>query len=190
MKDRDFENFLQNLQQGDPVAFESLVERCGPHTRRLIRGWLTGSDLRRLLDSSDIWQEIMIKFDHCVRSGQAHPQSFAELENYLRTMAYHKFVDLLRKERRSGARPKDGNSELDLELVPDGSAHPSEVVALEDLRQQFVSRLSPEAVWIYRRLIRGSTWGQIGAELDEAPSTVRIRFAREIQRTVKSMQSA
>jgi DNA-directed RNA polymerase specialized sigma24 family protein len=189
MNDTEFQDFLHHLRQGDPVAFESLVNRCGPHTRRLIRGWLTGSDLRRLLDSSDIWQEILIKFDRCVRSGQAHPQNFTEMENYLRSMAYHKFIDLLRKEQRGGPRPKENGQELDLELVPDGSSRPSEVVALDDLRERFISLLSPEATWIFGRLVQGSTWGQIGAELDQAPSTVRIRFAREVQRTVKVLQA-
>jgi RNA polymerase sigma factor (sigma-70 family) len=188
MKSPEFQSFFRALQQGDRAAIEQLVYRCGPHLRRLIRGWLAQSDLQRLHGSSDIWQEIILKFDQSVRSGQAHPENFAQLENYLRTLAYHKFIDLLRRERFALRNGQPAGADVELDLVPDDAPSPCDQVALEELRQRFVSGLSEAGGRVYARLLRGWTWDQIAAELQESPSTVRIRFARETQRIVKSLR--
>jgi hypothetical protein len=87
MENEEFPKFLEALRQRDAQAFEQLIALCGPEIRALIRSGLEAAQLRRVLDSADVWQSILLKFDQCVQKGEFQAESFAQLRGYLRTMA-------------------------------------------------------------------------------------------------------
>src|SRR5262249_49296615 len=70
MENEDFSDFFQALQEHEPQAYEQLIALCGPDIRAVIRCWLTEGPLRRVVDSVDVWQSILVKFDQCVQNGQ------------------------------------------------------------------------------------------------------------------------
>jgi RNA polymerase sigma factor (sigma-70 family) len=190
MADEEFPKFLEALRQHDPQAFDQLVERSGPSIRALIRSWLGRAQLRRVVDSLDIWQSILLNLDQCLQSGQFTPASFAQLHSYLRSMARNKFCDVLRREqaaKRQLPPVGPGRHRLDSGEVADPGSSPSQQVAYAELWEQFQSRLSAEARRIYEWKALGWTWPQIAAELGGLPIAVRIRFDREIQRVAREM---
>ena len=190
MENENFSDFLQALRQRQTQAFDQLVELCGPDLRALIRSWLGDVQLRRVADSVDIWQSVLIKFDECVRTGQFQAETFAQLQSYLRTLARNTFMDLLRKEqaaKRHHAGTDPRRRRLESTGVADPGSSPSEHVAYEELEQQFLSGLSEHGRQIYARRAQGWTWPQIAAEMGGFPNSWRVRFDREIERVVREM---
>jgi RNA polymerase sigma factor (sigma-70 family) len=189
MEDEEFPKFLEALRQHDPQAFDRVVERSGPSIRALIRSWLGKAQLRRVVDSMDIWQSVLMKLGQCLENGQFTPASFAQLHSYLRSMARNKFCDVLRREQaaKRQLRVGPGRQRLDSGEVVDSGSSPSQQVAYAELWQQFQSRLSARARQIYQWKAQGWTWPQIAAELDGQPIAVRIGFDREIQRVAEQM---
>jgi RNA polymerase sigma factor (sigma-70 family) len=188
MDDQEFSDFLAALRQREPQAFDQLIALCGPDVRGLIRSWLGKVQLRRVADSVDIWQSVLIKFDECVRNGQFQGETFPQLESYLRTLARNRFFDLLRKEQAAKRQPPiDPRQPLETQEVADTGSSPSQHFAYEELEEQFLGGLSDEARQIYARRAQGWTWPRIAAELGGYPSTLRVRFDREIERVLREM---
>jgi RNA polymerase sigma factor (sigma-70 family) len=188
MDDQEFSDFLAALRQREPWAFDQLVALCGPDLRGLIRSWLGKVPLRRVADSVDIWQSVLIKFDECVRNGQFQAQTFPQLQSYLRTLARNRFFDLLRREQAAKRQPPiDPRRSPEWTEVADTGSSPSQHVAYEELEQQFLGGLSEEARQVYARRAQGWTWPRIAAERGEFPSTLRVRFDREIERVLREM---
>ena len=190
MENENFSDFLQALRQRQTQAFDQLVELCGPDLRALIRSWLGDVQLRRVADSVDIWQSVLIKFDECVRDGQFQAETLAQLQSYLRTLARNTFLDFLRKEQaakrhHTGTDPRPGRL-LSTGIADPGSS-PSEHVAYAELEQQFLAGLSEECRQIYARRAQGWTWPQVAAEMGGFPNSWRVRFDREIERVVREM---
>jgi RNA polymerase sigma factor (sigma-70 family) len=188
MENEDFSDFFRALQQREPQAYEQLVELCGSDIRAVIRCWLTEGQLRRVVDSVDVWQSILVKFDQCVQNGQFQAETLEQLRNFLRTLARNRLRDLLRREQATRRQPSPGpHRHLDLTQVADTGSSPSQHVAYEELEQQFLGGLSEEGRQMYARRSKGWTWPQIAAELGGLPDTLRIRFDRELERVVREM---
>jgi DNA-directed RNA polymerase specialized sigma24 family protein len=130
MDDQEFSDFLAALRQREPRAYDQLVALCGPDLRGLIRSWLGNVQLRRVADSVDIWQSVLIKFDECVRNGQFQGATFPQLESYLRTLARNRFFDLLRREQAAKRQPPiDPRRPLETAEVADTGSSPSQHLA-------------------------------------------------------------
>jgi RNA polymerase sigma factor (sigma-70 family) len=190
MENENFPDFFGALQQRDPEAYEQLIELCGPDIRTQIRGWLSNGPLRRVVDSVDVWQSILVKFDQCVQTGQFQAETLEQLRNFLRTLARNRLHDLLRREQvaqryYAATGPPRGPSE-DLEVADPGSS-PSQQVAYAELEQRFLGSLSEQGRKMYTWRAQGWTWAQIAAELGGQPDTLRIRFDRELGRVVREM---
>jgi RNA polymerase sigma factor (sigma-70 family) len=190
MENEDFPDFFGALRQRDPEAFEQLIELCGPDIRAQIRSWLSDGPLRRVVDSVDIWQSILVKFDQCVQNGQFQPETLEQLRNFLRTLARNRLRDLLRREqvaRRYFAATSPPRRPFESPEVPDPGSSPSEQVAYAELEQHFLGSLSERGRKMYTWRAQGWTWAQIAAELGGQPDTLRIRFDRELGRVVREM---
>lgn len=191
MQDAEFAEFLSALRRGDYAAVGRLVDQFGPEIARLIRMRLAGNNLRRITDSADICQSILFAFCQHAAAGEFDLQSPAELEKLLRTMALNKLRDLSRREQ-AGKRdqrrlvPGAGAEAAMVDAATQASS-PSQHVALADLLDQFRRALSPAARQIHEWRALNWTWDEIGRELQEPPSVVRIRFARETQRVARQL---
>jgi RNA polymerase sigma factor (sigma-70 family) len=188
MENEAFPEFLAALQRRDPQAFEQLIALCGPEIRALIRSGLEAAQLRPVLDSVDLWQSILLKFDQCVQKGQFHAETFAQLRGYLRTLARNKLMDHIRRAQAAKRSPPPvapGQPPCNAADVADSGTSPSQLAAYAELEQQFLQQLSPEARQILRWRTQGWTWRQIAAHLGRLHSTIRIHFNREIERALQ-----
>jgi DNA-directed RNA polymerase specialized sigma24 family protein len=190
MENEDFPDFFAALRQRDPKAYEQLIELCGPDIRAHIRRWLSDGPLRRVVDSVDIWQSILVKFDQCIQKGQFQAETLEQLQNFLRTLARNRLRDLLRKgqvARRYCALIAPLRRPFDSPEVADAGSSPSQQVAYAELEQQFLGSLSEWGRQMYTWRAQGWTWAQIAAEVGGLPDTLRIRFDRELVRVVREM---
>src|SRR5437870_4797385 len=101
----ELKEFLTRLRSGDRQAVEELLRELDPFLRRAIRLRLIDGRLRRVLDTTDIYQSLLKDF-----LSQEHPpvETSAGLCAYLAAAVHHKIHTRTRKERRhAGSLPED-----------------------------------------------------------------------------------
>jgi RNA polymerase sigma factor (sigma-70 family) len=190
MGDDEFADFLEALRQRDPQAFRRFNELYGPDIRALIRSRLKGAGLGGVVESGDVWQSILVKFVQRVQNRQFKAETFADLRSYLRTAAFHKLRDLIRRAQADKRSPPDvppGQPPSSVNEVADPGFTPSRQVAYAELLQKILSQLSPEDRQVFQWRLQGWSWPQIAAKRGGLPATLRIHFNREIQRVLREM---
>src|SRR3954447_9391675 len=91
--------------QGDEAASTQLVARLQPVILRAVRVHLSPRDpLRRLFDSTDICQSVLVRFLAKAGADAVSFDNAAGLRALLEQMAAAKFID---KRRKAGARRRD-----------------------------------------------------------------------------------
>jgi DNA-directed RNA polymerase specialized sigma24 family protein len=189
-QDTCFEELIRQVRAGDEQAATRLVRQYEPEIRRIARVRLGQSNLRRLLDSTDICQSVLALFFVRVTSGQLDLQSPSQLLRLLLTMACNKFNDALRKEhavRRGGAyRPAAGDAGLGTVVGRDGD--PGETVCAQDLLQTVRSRLSAEERFLAEQWALGREWPDIAADLNDTPEALRKRLRRALDRVSRQLR--
>ena len=180
MDDAEFQVFLASVGNWDPdnVTALFLARRAGI-TLCKIRAYLRNGHLRRAADSGDISQSVLLKFLVRMADGKFEIDSAGKLKALLWTMALNHIRDLARQ-----GRPM--TNEYPSDCLEPGSS-PSVHVARDDLLAQFRQRLSPESRQIHQWRSEELTWAEIGQRLGKPPHTVRVRFAREVERIAGEM---
>ena len=184
MDPAEFPKFFRALCQGEPRAAEELDRRYRPFLCQVIRPWLADARLRYAADSIDLCQVVMVKFLESLKRGRYHElETSQELEKLLSHIAKNAFIDLHRHERRGGS-PAPAHETPE---PADSASSPSQHVAREELEQLVQDRLSPQARQVHAWLAGGRSWSQIGAALNLAPNTARIRYRREHERVTREL---
>lgn len=182
MENAEFQDFLQALREGDEPAAEQLLRRYEAALRRVIHLRLTDQHLRRVFDSGDIFNSILLEFLKRVRKGEFALHSLDDLGNLLVTMALNKLRSKARKERRhTGGLPEQWDPAAD-ELSP------SQAASRQDLVQEVRRRLGAFECRLHDLKAAGKTWAEVAAEVGGDPSSLRIRLARAITRVRKELQ--
>jgi RNA polymerase sigma-70 factor (ECF subfamily) len=177
--DPEFRALLARLRGGDQDAATDLLRRYEPQVRRLIRVRLTDPQLRRLLDSADIFQSVFLAFFVKVVEGRYEPQEPAELLKLLATMVSHAIIDEARKPAHRKAAP--GGGEL-LDGLPAEGETPSAVLACRELLGKITDLLSEEELRLVRLRAEGLAWADIAAQFGRAPDALRKQHDRALQR--------
>src|SRR6516162_6566175 len=124
-----FRDLIRRVRAGDQQAATDLVREYESEIRRAIRVKLTDPSMCRVLDSMDVCQSVMANFFVRARGGQFELERPDQLMRLLVTMAKHKLVDQVRKQRsskRDSKRIEAGHSGQ-LEAVADrGASTPSQ----------------------------------------------------------------
>src|SRR5436309_1258690 len=105
---------MRRVRSGDAQDAAELVKQYEPEIRRVIRIHLTGSHLRRLLDSMDICQSVLANFFVRVAAGQFELEEPEHLLRLLVLMARNRLRDHARAQhaaRRDQRREEAGNAE-------------------------------------------------------------------------------
>lgn len=186
-----FLDLFEQVRRGDPHAAEQIVRAYEPEIRRTIRVRMTDSQLRRIVDSCDLCQSVMAAFFVRAAAGQFDVESPRDLLNLLVTMARNRVTDWVRRDR---AVRRDGRRDVSLE-AHDLSARefverapgPPSIVADRELLQRVRGRLSPDEQRLMEWRAEGRQWTEIGAELNEHPAAVRMRFTRALDRITTEM---
>jgi RNA polymerase sigma factor (sigma-70 family) len=183
-----FQELLRRVRAGDAAATNLLVARYGDAVRRTARVRLRSTQLRRILDSTDIWQSVMASFfKRAVRGGwKEEPQTPDDLLKLLATMVRHKVIDQARRanaERRGGGK---GTLDLfgDRELfAPAPGDTPSEQVVKREQAELVKELLTAEErrVWDLRAG-EGLEWADIAARVGATPEALRKQWERTRKR--------
>jgi RNA polymerase sigma-70 factor (ECF subfamily) len=94
-----FRDLIRRVRGGDAAAAAEIVRRYEPTIRLAIRVRLDRSDLRRLLDSTDICQSVLANFFVRAASGQFELDTPGQLVKLLVTMARHKLINHAHQQR-------------------------------------------------------------------------------------------
>jgi RNA polymerase sigma factor (sigma-70 family) len=172
--DADFRDLMERFRAGDEQAAAELLRRYEPQVRRFIRVRLTDPQLRRVVDSADIFQSVFLSWLVQVSEGRYDPKEPGELLRLLGTMAMHKIIDRARKpENRRADR---GGADLD--GLPGDEDSPSAVVALGEMLGKVESLLTPEELRLAQLRADGLSWAEVAAEVGGEPDALRKRLER------------
>ncbi len=186
--DNSFCDLILRVRAGDDQAATELVRRYEPTIRLIVRRRLTDAALRRVLDSMDICQSVLASFFLRAASGQYELDKPEQLLNLLATMARHKLTTQVQKQRTARRDPRRVRQDFSASAeVVDPGANPSQVVAHQELLQQFRSRLSEEERWLADQRALGRSWAEMATEIGGSPDRLRMQLTRAIERVSREL---
>ena len=125
MASPELAKFLQTLQSGDKQAIEAVLGELDPFLRRIIRLRLVDGRLRRILDTTDVFDSLLKDFLARKETRSDSDTPPGELRAYLAAAVHHKVATRARKERRNAGSLPTGWEIADPAAAP---AHRLEAV--------------------------------------------------------------
>ncbi|MFI4875604.1 MAG: RNA polymerase sigma factor [Blastopirellula sp. JB062] len=186
----DIAELIGQIRQGNPAAAEQLFRCYEPEIRAEIRYRLRSAAVRRVVDSQDICQSVMISFFLRVGAGQyeiAEPQDLLRLllkiarnkthDAYRAQMAEKR--DIRRIRPLGDADSPDERPRLDQQAI--------DAAQLAELLEELEQQLSTQEFEIASLRRQGFEWEEIGQKLGESPEALRKRFHRAIERIGRNL---
>jgi RNA polymerase sigma-70 factor (ECF subfamily) len=179
---------LDRIRAGDQQAATELVRRYEPALRRAVRLRLRDRQLRRVLDSSDICQAVLLRFFVRVDTGRYDLVTPEQVLKLLATMARHQIVNealhqqAAKRDCRRVARAGAG----EWEAAAPGSS-PSQHVAAEELLEKARDLLAPGEWQLLQLRKEGREWIDIARLLGGTPEGLRKQFARAVARVTHAL---
>jgi len=186
-EEASFRDLIRRVRARDEQAAAELVRRYEPAIRVAVRVRLTEPRLRRVLDSVDICQSVLANFFVRLASGQFDLEQSEQLVHLLVTMARNHVINQARKHHAARRDERRNTIDAPEAELPDHDPSPSQVVANQDLLAEFRRRLSQDERWIADQRALGRAWPEIAAEAGEPADTLRIRFARALDRVAREL---
>jgi DNA-directed RNA polymerase specialized sigma24 family protein len=182
MASRELQEFFAALRSGDPETAESLLNRLEPSLRRIIRARLHDARVRRVADTSDIFQSLLKDFLFQRESQRSRSESSADVYAYLAAAACHKIQAKQRKERR-----QIGSLADDFEPV---SLEPAVGKRLEnrDFIEAVRERLAEDSRLLFDLTMQGLSWTEISAIVEGSPDALRMRLRRGIASVLSELR--
>lgn len=181
MASPELQEFFAALRSGDPQTVDSLLNRLDPSLRRIIRARLHDARVRRVADTSDIFQSLLKDFLFQRESERSPSESSAGLYAYLGAAACHKIQAKLRKERRHVGSLVDGLEPVSPEP---GAGQPLEN---RDLIEAVRARLDEDRRLLFDLTMQGLTWTEISAIFGGKPDALRMRLRRGIANVLSEL---
>ena len=184
-----FTDLIQRVRSGDEKAATELVRRYEPAIRVAVRVRLTDPGLRRFLDSMDICQSVLANFFVRAAAGQFDLDKPERLMKLLVTMARNKVTNYALKEqaaRRDQRRVQKGG--LDENTLAARQPSPSQMVANQELLQEFRKRLSHEERQLADQRAQGRSWTEIAEVAGGNPDALRMQLLRAIDRVSRELK--
>ncbi len=185
--DSSFGELIRRVRGGDGDAAAELVRRFEPEVRRHIRLRLSNPRycrLQRVLDSVDISQSVLGNFFVRAALGQFELETPRHLIGLLVTMAQNKLVDQARKCAHRGPL-LCGTAPV--ETVADPGHSPSQIVAGQELVQEFLRRMSPQERQLADLRAAGLGWDEVAARAGGTAGAVRKQLERAIRRVERQL---
>jgi RNA polymerase sigma factor (sigma-70 family) len=170
----DSAQFAAAVRRGDLPAATELLRRYEPALRAVIRQSLGDGRLRRVFDTSDIWQSVFGDFLSRL-AVSPNPADLADhLLAYLTSMVRNKIIT---KARREALAPEPLPEDYDHAAA---GPPPPDQVADRLLIQEIRNRLPPAERDLLDQLAQGRTWPEIAAESGYTPDALRMRLRRAV----------
>ncbi len=186
----DYSEFIRRIRQGDEQAAEELVRRYEAEIRLEVRGWLRlrNPALRRVFDSMDICQSVLISFFARAAVGDFELDEPSQLIRLLVGMARKKVAETARhhqRQRRDVRRV--GDVDLEGGAVAAMQATPSRFASGRELLRKFRESLSEDERRIADLRTSGCDWAAVAAELGGTPDGRRKQLARAVARVEEDL---
>jgi RNA polymerase sigma factor (sigma-70 family) len=175
------EVLLARVRAGDAVARADLIARVEPLLRRFAHGRLP-SLLRHEHDTADLvqstWLNVLQRLEHI------HTERAGDFFAYLRTALVNGMRQALRREQRQSAVVGRADDAV-IESVPAEHVDPADWLTYEQALAQLPE--GPRTL-VQMRFEFGMSFVEIGAELGETGTAVRLRLARAVARMMDVVQ--
>jgi RNA polymerase sigma factor (sigma-70 family) len=181
----EYADFIRRVRLGDERAAEELIRRYEPEVRLEVRTLLRLRDprLRRVFDSMDICQSVMVSFFLRAAVGDFELDEPSQLIRLLVGMARNRLAEHVRFHqrhrrdvRRTGASgPEDW-------AIPSEIETPSEVISRRELLAMFRERLSGEERSIADLRSQGLDWAAVARQIGGTSEARRKQLARAVER--------
>jgi RNA polymerase sigma-70 factor (ECF subfamily) len=179
---------LDRVRAGDQQAATELVRRYEPALRRLVRLRLRNRQLRRLIDSSDVCQAVLLRFFVRVATGPSDIDRPEQVLKLLATMARTQVVNAALHQqaaKRDCRRIAEGRAE-DRDRPARGSS-PSEHAAAAELLDKARHLLAPDEWRLLQLRKEGREWAEIARQLGGTAEGVRKQLARAVARVTRAL---
>jgi RNA polymerase sigma factor (sigma-70 family) len=181
-----FRALLARVQTGDQQAATELVRQYEPALRRVVRLSLRDRRLRRLFDSSDVCQGVLLHFFVYFKTA---PHAFSAPDQVLKllaTMARNHLVNqaLYQQALRRDHRRVLAECVEKCDVVARGSS-PSQHVAAEEMLQKVRRMLAPEEWHLLELRRQGNDWAAIARAVGGSAEALRKQLARAVARVAR-----
>jgi RNA polymerase sigma factor (sigma-70 family) len=178
----ELQDFLAVLGSGDRQAVEQLLGRLNPFLHKVIHLRLKHGRLRRVMDTTDIFQSLVKDFLSRKEHGHSAKAASGGLCAWLVAAVHYKILTKMRKERRhAGSLPDDWD---------EVSSEPSPAQEMEDrdLGRAVRARLSAENRLLYDLKAQELTWTEIAQQVGGNADALRMRLSRAIVKILRDMR--
>jgi DNA-binding NarL/FixJ family response regulator len=193
--ERALRHLLDRALQGDQEACTDLIRHLEPVIRRAVRVHLPSHDpLRRLFDSMDITQSVLVQFLTRAGLGAIQLQAPAMLYRLLQHMAVQKFID---KKREAEALRRDHRSSISAEvtagIADQTRTSPEEIVATRELYEDVRRRFTPRERRIAELWAAGYSFPEISQQVrgqdgnSAQPNAMRMVLHRALRRVARQL---
>lgn len=182
-----FPELICRVRAGDSQAAAELVQLYEPEIRRAVRVRLRDVRLRRVFDSMDVCQSVLVNFFARAALGQFDIERPEQVLKLLVTMAHNRLNDQVRKHharRRDNRRQEAGDALLGL---ADSASSPSHIAAGKELMERMRSELSDEERYLADQRALGRDWADIAAEHGGSPDSLRMKLQRAMDRVIRQL---
>jgi RNA polymerase sigma-70 factor (ECF subfamily) len=186
--DSGFIELIRLVESGSEEAATDLINQYGPSLRRIARVRLHGSEIRRVLDSQDIYQSVMAIFFQRVQTGTFELETPEDLIRLVSTMIRNRVTD---KVRRHHAQRRDLRRNLSVEdesiAVVDMEDSPSVLVSRQELIMRFRELLTEQERLLLDERARGYTWQELAERLSATPDQLRKQLSRALEKVARKL---
>jgi len=186
--DPGFIELIRQVEAGSEDAATELLRHYGPSLRRIARVRLHGSEIRRVLDSQDIYQSVMAVFFQRIQTGTFELQTPDDLIRLVSTMIRNRVTD---KVRQHHAQRRDLRRNLSVEnesiAVVDMGDSPSVLVSREELISRFRALLTEQECLLLDERARGHTWQELAERLSATPDQLRKQLSRALEKVTAQL---
>jgi RNA polymerase sigma-70 factor (ECF subfamily) len=186
--DDTLRTLLTRIRAGDQQAATQLVRRYEPALRRAVRLRLRDRQLRRLLDSSDICQSVLLRFFVRVAGGQYELETPEQVLKLLTTLARNQVVNeaLQQQAAKRDCRRQVGAQAGEWEAIAPGSS-PSQHVAVEELQEKARVLLGPHQWDLLQLRKEGWEWVDIARQRGGTAEGLRKQLERAVARVTHTL---
>jgi RNA polymerase sigma-70 factor (ECF subfamily) len=182
MESGNFAKFLAAVRQGDQSEAEKLIRQYEPVLKRVIRRRLKAPRLRRVFNTMDIYQSVLLEFFRRTKDGQFELKTSEDLLNLLAVMAKNKVISKARHERRNA-----GGIQEDL---PDTlQRDPREELAAQDEIAVIRALLPDDVRELFDLRKAGLSWKDIAKEKGGAQDALRMKLTRAVVPIKRQLQA-
>ena len=179
---------LDRIRAGNQQAATELVRRYEPALRRAVRLRLRNRQLRRLLDSSDICQAVLLRFFVRVATGRYDLGTPEQVLKLLATMARTQVVnEALRQQAAKRDCRRLAEARAEERDTPAPGSSPSDHAAAAELLEKARHLLAPDEWQLLQLRKEGLEWAEIARQLGGTAEGLRKQLARAVARVTRAL---